>query len=381
MDYNIRDIEAFRADAIVMENLTDMMMDQIGRDKFHYADIATEAMANPAQQANLLNKLFKDVQKVEQIDFEKIPDSKGDLTKYAYYDAMNDCIEVINKLMTGGETPGVVTMNKLHKILLDARNDFVFGFRTQNFVLITMYNLGVRSLYEMINVCVVDSTEHLRTKLSMKASAPTAKQIRYITKSANQFIKLYESGQWTSLMKFFKSQGRSVTTSMEAYMPANEGIGDLIGMVNMAGGAIDNGEKLYGQVKAIPGQAQNAWDKAKGFVAGIPTSIKVIGVIISLFFIMRRLVFLFMRTMSSIKQSIKDQTEIVKASIANDNSGDASSIEKQKKLLERMEKTADTIDYRILKSEQAANKELQQSNRTSFSPSELQSITGSDFEL
>lgn len=379
MDYNQKDIEMLRADSIVLENLQDMMMDQVGRDKFHYVDIATEAIANPAQQANLLDKLFKDVQKVEQIDFAKIPDSKGDLTKYAYYDAMNDCIELINRLTMGGETPNVATMNKLHKILLDARGDFTFGFRTQNFVITNMYNLMVRSLYEMINVCVVDATDYLRAKLSMKVASPTARQIRWITKSANQFIKMYESGQWAMLMKHYKSQGRSVIAGMESAMPAQEGIGDLLAAANAAPGLINNGERLVNAAKATPGMARSAWDSTKTFIGNIPTSIKIVGILVGIFFIMRRLVYLFMHAMNNLKQTIKDQAEIVKASIANDNN--ETSIEKQKKLLEKMERTADAIDYRILKSEQAAQKEMQQSNKTNFSPSELQSITGSDFEL
>lgn len=376
MDYNQHDIEMLRCDPIVMENLIDMKLDQVGRDKFKYTDIATEAIANPAQQANLLNKLFKDVQKVEQIDFAKIPDSKGDLTKYAYYDAMNDCIEVINKITLGNETPNVVTMNKLHKILLDARNDFSFGFRSQNYVVTNMYNLMVRSLYEMINVCVVDSTDYLRAKLSMKVNAPTAKQIRWITKSANQFIKMYESGQWSMLMKHYKSQGRVV---MESIMPAQEGIGDLLAAANAAPGLIQNGETLVNAAKATPGMAQNAWNSTKTFIGNIPNSIKIVGIIVALFFIMRRLIYLFIHSMHNIKQCIKDQTEIVKASIANET--DESSIEKQRKLLEKMEKTADAIDYRILKSEQAAQKDIQQSNRSTFSSSELQNISGSDFEF
>lgn len=379
MDYNQRDVEQLRCDSIVMENLQDMQLDQVGRDKFKYLDVATEAIANPAQQANLLNKLFKDIQKVEQIDFAKIPDSKGDLTKYAYYDAMNDCMEVINKLTLGNETPNVVTMNKLHKILLDGRNDFTFGFRAQNYIVTNTYNLMVRSLYEMINVCVVDCTDYLRAKLTMKVSSPTAKQIRWITKSANQFIKMYESGQWSMLMKHYKSQGRSVIAGMESTMPATEGIGDLLAAANAAPGLIQNGETLINTAMKTPDMARNAWDKTKTFIGSIPTSIKIVGIIVGLFFIMRKLIYLFIHSMHNIKQCIKDQSEIVKASIANDT--DDSSIEKQRKLLDRMEKTADAIDYRILKSEQAAQKDLQQSNRSTFSSSELQNISGSDFEL
>ena len=205
-----------RSNDIVMENFQDMMLSQDGKDRIKYIDIVTEAFANPTKQANLLNKLFKEIQKVEEIDFGKIPDSKGDLTKYVYYDQMYQCIEVLNNLVEDKPSPNISSMNKLHQILLNARADFTWGYRTDNFVIITTYNLMVTSLYEMINVCAVDATEYLRAKMSMQLTTPTAKQMRWVAKTTNQFIKMYESGQWNTLMKTFKSSGNSMTIASEA---------------------------------------------------------------------------------------------------------------------------------------------------------------------
>ena len=94
-----------RDNSIVMESFHEMAISQEGRDRIKYIDIVTEAFANPTKQAGLLNKLFNEVQKVEAIDFGKIPDSKGDLTKYAYYHQMYQCIEVLNDLVEGNVTP------------------------------------------------------------------------------------------------------------------------------------------------------------------------------------------------------------------------------------------------------------------------------------
>lgn len=383
-----RDYEALSQNQIVMENLLEMQVDQVGKDRYHYPQIVLEAAVNPSQQASLLNKLFKDVQKVDQIDFAQIPDSKGDLTKYKNYDAMLDCINVIQKLNEGTQSPNVAALNKLHQILLDARNDFVFGFKTQNFIIMNMYNLGVRTLYELINVCIIDCTDHLRAKLSMKVTSPTQRQIRYITKTTNQFIKMYESGQWRELMKHYKGSGHTVVVEATMYDGiANEGgFGDFLEFTQRAPDMLHNAENAYngngsfGGLKNIPGAVKDTWNKAGDFIKQIPTSIKVIAILIGLFLLMRKLVYFFIQKMADLRSSLRDQAEIVRVSIANDTDG-TQGVEKQKKLLDRLSKTADAIEYKILNNERGAKKDIEQSNRSTFNPAEVQSISGADFDF
>ena len=54
MDYDMTLYTAIRNNDIVMENLNEIMIDQEGRNKIGYIDIAVEAFSNPAKQANLL---------------------------------------------------------------------------------------------------------------------------------------------------------------------------------------------------------------------------------------------------------------------------------------------------------------------------------------
>ena len=349
-----------RSNEIVMESFHDMMLSQEGKDRIKYVEIVTEAFSNPTKQAALLNKLFKEVQRVEEIDFGKIPDSKGDITKYVYYDQMYQCIEVLNNLVEGNPTPNIASMNKLHSILLNARPDFTFGYRVDNFVIITTYNLMVTSLYEMINVCAVDATEYLRAKMSMQLTTPTAKQMRWVTKTTNQFIKMYESGQWSVLMKTFKSGG---TVATEATI-------DL---------KIDTRADVAKGIAEVPGKIGAAVTSVTNTIKNIPLVGKVVIILITLFIIIRAGYYYFCNAAGKLSDRLKYITHILRANAASETAPTA--VEKQKKMLNHLENLSDTIDYKIIKSEKAAEQDMNKSNKTEFNPQEIGNISGSDFEL
>ena len=359
-----RMIHELRDNEIIMESFREMTMSQTGKDRLKYTDIVLEAFANPTMQANLLDKLYKDIQKIDEIDFGKIPDSKGDITKYTYYNQMYQCIEVLNSLVEGTTTPNITTMNKLHTILLSLRPDFTFGYRTDNHIIVTTYNLMVASLYEMINICAIDATEYLRAKLSMQLTTPTQKHVRWVTKTANQFIKMYESGQWNILMKTFKSAGKSIVVATEADTAVTHtGLPKLID---------DVGNKLADTTKAIKGFS------VKDFFKNHPVT-GALTALIALFIIIRSGYYYFVHCMGKLSDRLKNITTILRANIAAENSPTA--VEKQRKWLARLENMTDTIDYKIVKSEQLASTEMNKANKAEFNPQEISNISGADFEI
>ena len=362
-------MDSLRGNSIVMENLSEMMLAQEGRKKLHYTDYALEALVNPEGQAVFLDKLYKETQKLEGIDFGRIPDTRGDITKYQYYDQLNDEIELINKLAEGNQTPSIISMNKLHQILLDARGDFAFGFKSDNYVIINTYKCLALALFEMANICTVDVTNYLRAKLSITLNKKTSSEIRSMTKTVNQFIKLYESGQWATMMKAFKS-GKALesATAME---------GDWSVTVNGA------------DPKALWSGAKKVGSAAKDVLKGIPelvgkitgTKLGKVGVavtaIIALLWIIRKAFYLFFHGAGNLKQILKNNAEILKVSISNDGEG----VEAQKKLLSHLEKASDVIEYNILKTEREANADNAKADREVFDPNEFRNISGSDFEF
>ncbi len=374
MDYDVNLYNAVRNDDIVMENLQDLMLTQENKDRIGYIDSALEAMANPAKQAELLNKLFKDIQDVESIDFGKIPDSKGDITKYIYYPQMYQCIDILTKLFEGNPSENAAIMNKLHNILLTARGDFTFGFRIDNYLVKNVYNIMVTTLYELISICSIDATEYLRAKLSIdhNSSNNVIKKNRWVSKIASQFIHMYESGQWSTYMKSIKS-GNNILPASEASIDFHADLNDAVSSANGIMGKLKDIKKNY-SFNDIKNSAMTAFSSHK--------FISIVVILIAILFIARNAIKYFIKASGKLSDRIKTTTEIIKINAAAERI--PSALEKQKFVLDKLEKINDTIEYSIIKSENAAKKSIEKDNREDYNKNELtsiSSISGSDFEI
>ena len=372
----------FYSNEIILEAFQEMQADQIGRDKIGYVDAAMEAIANPSAQATIMNKLFKETQKIDEIDFGKIPDSKGDITKYVYYDQLYDSIELINELMKGNQTENIVAMNKLHQILLNARADFVFGFKVNNYIVTSMYKVMVANLHEMIDICIVDVTEYIRNNLNMSMDKKSMKKVRWVTSNVKNFIKMYESGQWNTLIKYMRTNA-----SKKAYEAmALEAEGDVLPQQKSALDLMNMGTSAFNKFKSgitsagdLIKQAPDAFKAASAPVKGLA----IVGIIISALMIIRAGIKYFFLGVANISKNLRNQAALLKSATKSD-SEDQTGYGFRKKILNTMEKVSDVIDYKILKMEKEASKDMAESNRNEFSRQEIQQMTppsSSDFSL
>ena len=372
----------FYSNEIILEAFQEMQADQIGRDKIGYVDAAMEAIANPSAQATIMNKLYKETQKIDEIDFGKIPDSKGDITKYAYYDQLYDSIELINELMKGNQTENIAAMNKLHQILLNARADFVFGFKVNNYIVTSMYKVMVANLHEMIDICIVDVTEYIRNNLNMSMDKKSMKKVRWVTSNVKNFIKMYESGQWNTLIKYMRTNA-----SKKAYEAmALEAEGDVLPQQKSALDLMNMGTSAFNKFKGgitaagdLIKQAPSAFKAAGAPVKGLA----IVGIIISALMIIRAGIKYFFLGVANISKNLRNQAALLKSATKSD-SEDQTGYGFRKKILNTMEKISDVIDYKILKMEKEGAKDLAESNRSEFSRQEIQQMTppsSSDFSL
>lgn len=372
----------FYSNEIILEAFQEMQADQIGRDKIGYVDAAMEAIANPSAQATIMNKLYKETQKIDEIDFGKIPDSKGDITKYVYYDQLYDCIELINELMKGNQTENIAAMNKLHQILLNARADFVFGFKVNNYIVTSMYKVMVANLHEMIDICIVDVTEYIRNNLNMSMDKKSMKKVRWVTSNVKNFIKMYESGQWNTLIKYMRTNASKrayEAMALEAEgdsLPPQKNALDLMNMGTSAFAKFKGGMTTAADlIKQAPGAFKAAGAPAKGLA--------IVGIIISALMIIRTGIKYFFLGVANISKNLRNQAALLK-SATKDDSEDQTGYGFRKKILNTMEKVSDVIDYKILKMEKEASKDMAESNRNEFSRQEIQQMappSSSDFSL
>ena len=307
-------IESLRANSILMDQIEDMKFDQQGKNRNNYDQIVLEAIVSPEGQSILLDKLYKETQKIDGVDFGNIPDTRGDITKFRYYGQLNDCIELINEIVADDSTPNIQTMNRLQQILLDARSDFEFGFKADNYIITNMYKVMALSLFEIENVCIIDATEYLRKRMSISTNPKTMTKVRSVVKNANQFIKMYENGQWSTMIKAFKS-GKAYEFAVlhaDDMDPATEDfefnarIGSLRDVVDSGTRAVKDGPgAVKNAINLITQTAKNAYSSHKG----LAIAAGVIGIIIMALMIIRVAVSLFYRGAGNLKKWAKTNAE------------------------------------------------------------------------
>lgn len=327
----MHEIEKYiRNDHIVMDAINDFMIDQSPRDRLHYKDIALEAMLSPAGKSKMIQQLYVDIVSKNNIDFGKIPLSKGDITSYEYYDAMYKSIETLNVLFQGKKIEELDLMNKLHDTIITLRGDFEFGFKFDIEILKVTYNLLVLSLYDMINICIVAYTNYLKEVKATEFKFKTFKKENVlIIKFVKDFIKSYEKGEWTKMMLAWKKN------------PSN-----LLGSL----GAIASSGAAAGVVSA--------------------SAITIIS-ILSFLLIVRGMIYVYYNSSMRISQYAKINAEFLKNSIKISNDNTASSLEKQNKMLNMLESVSDFIETKIIKTNHDAKKDLVESNKTDFNSKEL----------
>ena len=149
--------------------------------------------------------------------------------------------------------------------------------------------------------------------------------------------------------------------------------------MNMGTSAFD---KFKGGITAagdLIKQAPSAFKSAGAPVKGLA----IVGIIISALMIIRTGIKYFFLGVANISKNLRNQAALLKSATKSD-SEDQTGYGFRKKILNTMEKVSDVIDYKILKMEKEASKDMVESNRSEFSRQEIQQMTppsSSDFSL
>lgn len=332
------DEKALRSNSAVMEAFQELRLDQDVSDRAKYLDLAMEAAASPNGQ--LLNKLYRDILEHSDIDFGKVPDSKGDITRYYYYNQMADTINVLNKLTAGTpleDSANMKLMNRFHNMILNLRGDFEFGFRSGSDFLKITYNLYVMTLYELIEVCLCDYTDYLKetVKSDNGTKSKRVAKSRMVVENALGIMRYYEDGTWKKIMTQMRSDG-----------------GNFLGLQD-----ID-------------------WSGAAGILGKHPTLVKVVGgigitiaAIIAILWAIRKITYYFYSSRQKFSDYATSQAAILKANMSSEKEADAYAA--QKKILDSLENAAAIADARIDRTTKAAEKAIHESNKEKYAPAEL----------
>jgi len=319
--------------------IVDLRNDQEPKDKLHYREIIMEAVGNPTLNPNgnakLIQTLYKDILSKSSINFDKIPDSKGDITRYVHYDDLYKCLEILNKLLEGKNIEELDLTNKLHDMIITCRADFEFGYKFDiEFIKLTYESL-VLTLHEVVNICIISYVDYLKDVKNKEYEFKTFKsKDLLIIKSLRSIISSYERGEWQIMMRSYKKNPNGFL----GYAT----IGDAV-------------------VKA------SAAASAHPIIAA---SIGVVAAFIGALYAIRGLYYVLFNSSVKIKDFVTVQKEFIDLNIDQGNDSE-SAIAKQKKMSAALAGIAGTIEAKILKSDAAAKKELREDNKTNYSPKKL----------
>ena len=358
-----------RSNTIVMEALHDIAMDLPAAERSKYVQVATEAMAtNTDTQLKIISKLAKQVNGLQQIDLEQCNKSMGDVTKYQYYDALAKAMEIINESEITSDIPNVIRMNKIHTILLDNREDFVWGYKKNEVLTMRAYCTLVRMLFIMIDLSISDYIKKMdiNFKFNTKVDATPTKVSRFTT-DTDRMIKLFESGQWSALMNASKKAAAKRTA---------RAIDEMNGVeppANMANEAItinrNNGKSI-----SIPTNAAEIINT----IANHPTASIIIAVLV-IMLCYRTVAFYVAKLGAKFANVFRHSAELIKAYGEANRDQSSSAVERQNKMYNRMIGTADRIDAFFNKAAVQADAELKEANRKDLNTAEITTIDSIDF--
>ncbi len=313
----------------ILNHFIDLRIDQPVKDKLKYMDVVKEASLSSAGKSKLIQQLYTDIIHKSNIDFGKIPDSRGNVTAYDGYEVIIKSLDSLKQLFGDRKVEEFELAQKLHNILIANRSDFEFGFKFDITIIQLSYNLLVMGLVDMVNICIVTYVDYLKdvqnTEFKFRGNR---KQDLLIIQYVKEFIRSYDKGEFASLMSQFKRDGSG-----------------LLGLVT--GGILTTGPIIILSV-------------------------------ISFLFIVRGLIYVYYATATKFNESLKAPTEFLRTSIEMSGNNGSIAIEKQKKFLDKMEAVSNFIETKILKTNKDAKEDLKKSNRENY---DSDSLKNAQFEL
>jgi len=310
----------------ILNHFIDLRIDQPNRDRLKYMEVVKEASLSSAGKSKLIQQLYNDIIYKSNIDFGKIPDSKGNVTAYDGYDVIGKSLDSLRQLFSDRKVEELELAQRIHNILITNRSDFEFGFKFDITVIQLSYNLLVMALVDMINICIVTYVDYLKnvqnTEFKFRGNR---KQDLLVIKYVKDFTKSYDKGEWAKLMSQFKKDGSG-----------------LLGFVT--GGTLTTGPL-------------------------------VVLSLISFLFVIRGLIYLYYASVTKFNESLKAPSEFLRTSIEMSGDNGSLAVEKQKKFLDKMEAVSNFIETKILKNNKDAKEDLKKSNRENYDSDALKDIS------
>ena len=374
---------------IAMESFASMAIDQPPSERLNYRSAAMEAIAGP-DSGMVLDNLYKNVMARSSVNFGKIPDSQGELTRFAKYKSIADSISLLERQMGQLNVKELKATRELHDNLIRLRDDFVYGYKVDSQFLKTTYCTMVYALCEITNLCGVIYIDMLKCQAEGRPYKPEDYSFLILVQNVEKFNGMVKSGEWATMVLSIRKDARNLVISVDSGDDGNF-LSTLSGIIGSGGGlaiakkyltpsaqdiATGAGHVITNKKGAIADPHLGDYAKAAGkaFVkAKLPAKIVVIiGILIAVLFLIRNIIALYWKGVYKLDEVLKDNEALLRAHMdknAADPSGTTMGAEKQLALYNQLSSLHDGIRTRIMKADSEGRKALKESNAKDFNQS------------
>lgn len=172
---------------------------------------------------SLANKLYDHiVNKVDDIDFGTIPESKGDITKIENYDKLVDCMNIITEILQAyhQDTSSINIVNTALQNLIDRKELFMKAYKLNVEMPVIIYNTIALSIVSSVSFMIASCIEFVKVSdtegfdIAVNRTSAVKTKDCVLFKDLAKFNKICGDGNFDRAMEFVIRQsagGREFT--------------------------------------------------------------------------------------------------------------------------------------------------------------------------
>lgn len=174
-----------------------------------------------AVMTSLSNKLYQHiVDKVDDIDFGTIPESRGDITKIDNYDSLVDCINIMSELLQNYKQPtdAVETAQIALQNMIDRVELFTKAYKLNVEMPIIIYNTIALSIVSSVSFLIASCVEFIKLPddqgydIALDKTAVNKTRECILFKDLERFNKMCDKGEFDKAMDYVIKQASSNLT-------------------------------------------------------------------------------------------------------------------------------------------------------------------------
>ena len=339
-----------------------------------------EADQNIMMQA-LANKLYSHiVNKVDDVDFGTIPNSRGNIEKIENYEQLTDCINILSQVLQNynQSVNQVDTVSIALANLVDRKDLFIRAYKLNAELPIITYNIMVLSVVSATSLLITSHIEFIKMAdnkgydIAFDKASKIKSKDKLLFKNLEKFNKMCASGEFDKTMEYaLKNNVVMKAANHEAVEAQDEAALSVAAALGAASSA-------WATVSGTVGPAATA---ALGAIAAHPV-IAGIGIaivsIIALIVNLKDMIYYFYYARTKLSDYFDSQSALlymnamnVQNSLTHDEKQRKTIADKQSRIAKFFSKLADKIRVKDKTAETKAASDIKKSNDEKFKYDEV----------